>query len=299
LSLPAGCVVDAPEDRETEELIADVAAGSIAFTVADSNIAAVEMTYRSNVQVTLALKQEQPIAYGARKENKALLAALDEFVKKRFRGLEYNVLKKEYFENKRIIESAHTDDVRVSGTISAYDSLMKQHSKEYGLDWRLMASQSYQESRFDPHAKSWVGAQGLFQVMPATGAEMGYDNLEEPDQGIHAGIQYVSQLIDEFDADLPFKQRVRFALASYNCGRGHVEDARRLATEMGLNPNKWFGNVEKAMLLLQQPKYAKKARHGYCRGEEPVKYVSEIQSRYDNYLTIVKDLGDGEKPKSE
>ncbi len=283
-------VKDAPEGEETEELIGDVASGKIAFTVADSNIAAVELTYRTDIQTTLVLKPGQPIAYGVRKENKELLAALNDFVKKRYRGLEYNVLKKQYFENKHVIDNAH-DATRVTGAISPYDGLLKKRSKEFGLDWRLMASQAYQESRFDPNAKSWVGAKGLFQVMPATGKEMGFEDLEDPDEGVHAGVEYMAHLIDGFDEDLPFKQRVRFALASYNAGKGHVEDARRLAEEMKLDPDRWFGNVEKTMLLLQKPQYARHARHGYCRGEEPVQYVSQIQSRYDNYLTVVKDLG--------
>jgi membrane-bound lytic murein transglycosylase F len=284
-------IVDAPEDKETEQLIGMVAKGEIPMTVADSNIAAVEMAYRTDVQTSLVLKAGQPIAYGVRKESKKLLEALNAFVKKSYRGLDYNVLKKQYFENKRNIESAHEKDTRATGALSPYDDIIKQRAKQYGLDWRLMASQAYQESRFDPEAKSWVGAQGLFQVMPATGKEMGFDDLKNPDQGAHAGVQYMSKLIDQFEKDLPFKQRVRFALAAYNAGKGHVDDARRLAADMGLNPEKWFGNVEKAMLLLAEPKYAKKARHGYCRGEEPVKYVSEIQSRYDNYLTVVKDFG--------
>jgi membrane-bound lytic murein transglycosylase F len=284
-------IVDAPEEKETEQLIAMVGRKEIPLTVADSNIANVELTYRSDVQTTLVLKADRKIAYGVRKENKALKEALDAFVKKNFKGLEYNVLKKQYFENKKNIDTAHASDTRATGALSIYDELIKQRSKEYGLDWRLMAAQAYQESRFDPEAKSWVGALGLFQVMPATGKEMGFVNLKDPDEGTHAGVKYMAKLIDQFEKDLPFKQRVRFALASYNAGRGHVEDARRLAKEQGLNPDKWFGNVEKAMLLLQEPKYSKKARHGYCRGEEPVKYVSEIQSRYDNYLTVVKDFG--------
>jgi membrane-bound lytic murein transglycosylase F len=83
---------------------------------------------------------------------------------------------------------------------------------------------------------------------------------------------------------------MRFALAAYNAGKGHVDDARRLAAELGLDPNKWFGHTEKAMLLLQESKFSKRARYGYVRGEEPVKYVSEIQSRYDNYTTIIPHL---------
>jgi membrane-bound lytic murein transglycosylase F len=284
-------IVPAPEDKETEQLIGMVGRGEIPMTLADSTIAAVELAYRSDVQATLKLKTETPIGYGARKDSKELLAALDAFVKKNYRGLEYNVLKKQYFENKRVIDTAHTADARATGHISPYDDIIKKRSQEYGLDWRLMASQAYQESRFDPQAKSWVGAKGLFQVMPATGKEMGFNDLENPEEGTHAGVKYMSRLIAQFEPDLPFKQRVRFALAAYNAGKGHVDDARRLAKDMNLNPDKWFGNVEKAMLLLQDPKVAKKARHGYCRGEEPVKYVSEIQSRYDNYLTVVKDLG--------
>jgi membrane-bound lytic murein transglycosylase F len=80
---------------------------------------------------------------------------------------------------------------------------------------------------------------------------------------------------------------VRFTLAAYNVGWGHVEDAQRLAAEQGLDATKWFGGVEKAMQLLQKPAYYRRARHGYCRGSEPVKYVSEIQTRYDHYVTLV------------
>ncbi len=284
-------VVDAPEDVETEELIARVGRGELPATVADSNIAAVELAYRSDVQLTLPLKTGGSIAYATRPTSTQLQDALNAFVKKRFRGLEYNVLKKQYFESKRVRAAAPEAELRAAGAVSEYDALLKERAREYGLDWRLLAAQAYQESRFDPKAKSWVGAQGLFQVMPATGRELGFTDLEDPGQGVHAGAQYMAQLIDSFDSKIPFKHRVRFALAAYNAGRGHVEDARQLAAEQGLDPNRWFGNVEKTMLLLQQPRYARRARHGYCRGEEPVKYVSEIQSRYDNWLSVVKDTG--------
>ncbi|MBI1948804.1 MAG: transporter substrate-binding domain-containing protein [Deltaproteobacteria bacterium] len=283
-------VVDAPEDQETEQLIAKVGDGTMPLTVADSTIAAVELAYRTDVQATLPLKTGAEIAFAVRPTSTALRGALDAFVKKRFRGLEYNVLKQRYFTERRA-SAGGTAAAPSSGSVSDYDALMKERARQYGLDWRLLAAQAYQESRFDPKAKSWVGAQGLFQVMPATGREMGFTDLEDPGQGVHAGAQYMAKLIDSFDSRIPFKQRVRFALAAYNAGRGHVEDARLLAAEQGLDPNRWFGNVEKTMLLLQQPKYARRARHGYCRGEEPVKYVSEIQSRYDNWLSVVKDTG--------
>jgi membrane-bound lytic murein transglycosylase F len=152
-----------------------------------------------------------------------------------------------------------------------------------------MAAQAYQESAFDPKAESWCGAQGLFQVMPQTGRKLGFNELRKPEDNIHAGIMYMGQLVDAWDPALPFKQRVRFALASYNAGAHHVQDARDLAVELGLDPNKWFGNVEKAMLLLEQNKYARNAKHGWVRGSEPVKYVSDIQSRYDNWTSVLPD----------
>ncbi len=289
----------APEDQETETLIARVAAGEIPLTVADNTIAAVELSWRNDIQTSLVVHSGNEIAIASRKEAAKLNDALAVFVKKhvskaddgKVKGsVDYNVLKRMYFEAKRKAEEAK-EDFKETGKISAYDELIRKHATNYGIDWRLMAAQAYQESHFDPAAKSWVGALGLFQVMPATGAEMGFHKLTEPEEGIHAGVRYMAQLIDSFDKDIPFKHRVRFALAAYNAGRGHVEDARRLAQEMGLNPNKWFKNVEVAMLRLQDHAVAKKMRHGYCRGEEPVKYVSEIQSRYDNYVTIVPDPG--------
>jgi membrane-bound lytic murein transglycosylase F len=123
--------------------------------------------------------------------------------------------------------------------------------------------------------------------MPATGRSLGFRHLEDPEEGTHAGVMYMQWLVGRFEPEIPFKHRLRFALASYNAGLGHVQDARRIAKEKGWNPNKWFGHVEKAMLLLERPEYYRRARHGYCRGSEPVKYVSEIQNRYASYVELV------------
>lgn len=281
-------IEDAPEDLETEQLIGKVGSGELPMTVADSTIAAVELAYRTDVQTSVKLVEQQPIAYGVRNGNPALLAALNAFVEKHYKELTYNVIRKNYFENMRAVTSGQVVEARVADQISPYDALLRRRSEEYGLDWRLMAAQAYQESRFDPQAKSWSGARGLFQVMTPTGLELGFTNLEDPEEGVHAGVKYMAKLIDQFESTLKFKQRVRFALASYNVGKGHVDDARRLAAEMGLDRDKWFGNVEKAMLRLQDPKVARKTKYGYCRGEEPVKYVSEIQTRYENYMKLVE-----------
>ncbi len=102
-------------------------------------------------------------------------------------------------------------------------------------------------------------------------------------------MKYLGWLRDRFDDKLPVEDRMWFILASYNAGYGHVFDARRLAAEMGWNDSRWFGNVSNAMLLLQKPKYAKRARYGYVRGEEPVAYVDQIHRRYKGYLAVMDD----------
>ncbi|MEM6533777.1 MAG: transporter substrate-binding domain-containing protein [Myxococcota bacterium] len=299
------------EDVETETLVARVAQGEYDFTVADTHILGVEKLVHDGIEGACALDVltdeelnlnaplawEAPgrpgdlgskeIAFALRPDSTVLLPRVNDFVREHFRGLEYNMLRNRYFGNQRRANEAKLERVGETGVLSDYDALIKKFSARYELDWRLMASLAYQESRFDPKAQSWVGAQGLFQVMPATGRELGFVDLKDPEQSTHAGIKYVSYLIGRFEAHLDFRQRVRFALASYNAGFGHVQDARRLARELGLNPDRWFKNVERAMLLLQQPRYYKRARYGYVRGQEPVNYVSQIQLRYDNYVKLL------------
>ncbi|GHH02950.1 transporter substrate-binding domain-containing protein [Comamonas sp. JC664] len=289
-------VAEEPEDQEISTLLDRLAAGEIAYTVTDSHILAAEQVFRDDVEAALTLPgQGEPagkdghygIAFAIRKENAQLREFLDAFVKKTYRGVEYNMTRRRYFEGRRnqpLPASLATGE----GSISPYDGLVQSYAARYGLDWRLMVAQMFQESRFDPKARSFVGAQGLFQVMPTTGKELGFVELEDPEQGIHAGVKYMHQMLGRIAPEIPFKQRLRFALASYNAGLGHVLDARRLATELGLDPNKWYGNVEKAMLLLEKPQYFRRARHGYVRGTEPVKYVSEIQTRYGNYVAVVQ-----------
>lgn len=278
-------VVPEDEELETEVLLERVSRGELPLTMADSNILEMETTYRDDLVSCFALGEPRDIAWAIRKDSPRLKAALDGFLKKEYRGVFYNMAVNRYFKNRKNMRETLATRPR-QGMLSPFDPPVKRYSAQYDLDWRLMTSQMYQESRFDPTAKSWVGALGLFQVMPQTARELGVGDVTVPELGIHAGIKYMHRLINEFEPDLKTKDRIRFALASYNVGKGHVLDARRLAAEQGLNPDKWFGNVEKAMLLLAQPKHARKARHGYCRGTEPVAYVSQIQTRYDAYSKI-------------
>ncbi|MCG8672577.1 MAG: transporter substrate-binding domain-containing protein [Pseudomonadales bacterium] len=269
----------------TEELIDAVAQGKYDFTLADSHLAQIETTYRSDIKVQLDLSEDRPIAFALRKDQTQFKSELDVFIKKQYRGLFYNVTFNKYFKNKKNILKNKKHRVEPNKPISPFDDIVKRHAQEHGYDWRLVTSQMFQESRFDPKAKSYAGAQGLMQVLPRTARQFGYEDLFDPEEGIEAGVVYFDWLRDRFPAELPLEEQMYFMLAAYNAGHGHVRDARRLAAQLGKDPNRWFGNVEEAMLLLSKPKYAKKARFGYVRGIEPVNYVKSIRQRYLSYLS--------------
>jgi membrane-bound lytic murein transglycosylase F len=152
-----------------------------------------------------------------------------------------------------------------------------------------MSAQAWRESQFNPKATSFVGAQGLFQVMPATGKELGFTKLYEPETGTHAGIKYMHWLLKRYEPSLPLNERVRFSLAAYNAGFGRVEDARRLAVLLNLDPDVWDDNVEKAMGLLARSKYARMVKGGFCRCQEPVDYVNIIENKYESFAQLVPE----------
>jgi len=281
----------APENMETEEILAQVASGEYDLTLADNHLLDIELTWRDDIQAALVLGEVRDNAWAMRNNNPLLISAVNKFIKKQYRSLFYNITYQKYFKNAHKIKKYrdHRIDLNPDGTLSPYDTLVKKYARKFNFDWRLIIAQMYQESRFNPKAKSWVGAQGLMQVMPRTAKEMGISNLSQPDSGIKAGVQYLDWVRDRFEAELSVKDRMWFTLAAYNAGQGHVKDARRLARQQGLNPDKWFDHVEKAMLLLSKKKFYRKARHGYVRGREPVNYVRDIRSRYQAYIRLASD----------
>jgi membrane-bound lytic murein transglycosylase F len=248
--------------------------------VADSNIVKRFQTYRQDVQGSLILSEVKPLAFSIRQDAPKLLAAVNAFVTKHRDSKSAGRLYKKYFEDEKRIRRVQPTVGK--GQISPYDDLIRKYARKYGLDWRLVAAQMFQESGFDPKAKSWAGARGLMQVMPRTAREMGFDpkDLYDPETSIAAGTLYMHRMIKLKSPNLPLDERYRFALASYNAGYGHVIDARKIARTQGKNRNRWFGSVEDAIVLLEKPEYWKKARHGYCRGSEPRTYVQNIERYY-------------------
>lgn len=291
-------IVEAPEDMEVDEMIAAVAEGEYEATVADSNQLDVELTWRDDIESVFALGDPLPIAWAVPPQAEELHAAADEFLGEQRGTSFFNTLKRKYFTDRRTVARQAREAVVGRGRLSPYDELFRTHSARADLDWRLVASQAYQESRFDPTARSWAGAIGLMQIMPRTARHMGVrGNLRDPAVSVAAGVSYMRWLMGRFETDLPFAERLLFALASYNAGRGHILDGRRLAREKGYDGDVWFGNVERVLPLLEKRSYARKARYGYCRCTEPVNYVDAIHERYLAYAEI-KELR-RERPGTE
>jgi membrane-bound lytic murein transglycosylase F len=278
----------AAEDTEVEELLARVGAGEIDATVADQHLLDLEQARDTPVREVITLEEEREHAVAMLAGNTQLLKAVNDFIKKNHRGLVYNVLYKKYFKNPRSIKRFTRERIAVErdGRLSPWDDVVRRYANEYGFDWRLLVAQMYQESRFDPKASSFAGAKGLMQVMPRTAESLGIKDLEQPETGILAGVKYLDWVRHRFSASLPVGERIWFSLAAYNAGVGHVQDARRLARQKGLDPDRWFDNTERTMLLLSKEKYASKARYGYVRGSEPVNYVRNIRERFLAYADV-------------
>lgn len=174
---------------------------------------------------------------------------------------------------------------RSGGIISDYDDLFKRYASTIpGWDWQLMAAQCYQESAFDPNAQSWVGAQGLMQLMPGTARQMQVVDPFDPVDNISGAARYLRLLAKELDFISNRDERINFMLASYNGGLGHIQDAMALCEKYGEDKYIW-ANVSQYVLLLQSPQYYRDnvVKHGYIRGEETVNYVQQIRNRRRRY----------------
>jgi membrane-bound lytic murein transglycosylase F len=288
----------APEDLDVEGIVARVASGEYDLTIADSHLLELELSQRRDVVAAFDLGEPDPHAWAVREQDRELLAAIDAFWAEEYRGPLYNVVYRRYFGSADRIRVFRRERAQPAGPgrFTEWDETVKRHAREYGLDWRLIMAVMYQESRFDPGAVSWAGARGLLQVMPRTAADLGFTELDRPEVGIHAGVRYLAWLRDQFDPTRYAEDRIWFALAAYNTGLGHVLDARRVARQLGWNDHRWFGHVERAMLLLSRPEYARHARHGYLSGGKPVAYVRGIRDRYGAYIHLTAQWERGPAP---
>ncbi len=286
-------IVEAPDSISSEKLIELVAKDSINYTVEDENIAKLMQFQYPIIDVSMALSLPQRIAWGVRKKSPLLLKEINSWLTELKKKPEYYVIYRKYFESRhsfrRRINSEYFS--QTGGSISVYDNLIKEYSDSLGWDWRLLASLIYQESQFHPEKTSWAGAKGLMQLMPATAKQFGAVNTANVHQNVKAGVKYLKWLTNYWKNEIPDStERIKFVMASYNIGHGHIEDARRLAKKYGANPNVWKDNVEQYLLKKSDPQFYSDpvVRNGYSRGTETVKYVREIFDRYEHYKQFIE-----------
>jgi len=285
-------IVEDFRELETEGIIQLLVDSVIDYTVVDEDIALVNARYHPVLDVKTAVSFPQQIAWGLRSNAPQLKESLDAWIVEMKKTNDYYAIYDKYFRSTAKSKKRRKSDLfsQTGENISPYDSLIKIGADSLGWNWQLLAAQISKESKFDPKAKSWVGACGLMQLMPRTGKEYGIRNLYDPAQNIRVGVLHLQWLQKKWQHITDSVERIKFVLASYNVGDGHVRDAVKLAKKYGAEPEIWEGNVARYLELKSQKKYYNDpvVTFGYCRGNEPVVYVKEILYRYNRYQQMTK-----------
>ncbi len=285
-------IVEIP-DYEVEQLIALVANGEIPYTVCDDNLARINLNFYDNIDIATAVSFPQKIAWAVRPTSSDLKDVVDNWLINFKKTNQYKRIYRKYFINKRSTHLVNSSFHSIKGgRVSAYDAIIKEESLKHNLDWRLVAALIYQESRFLPEVESWAGAIGLMQLMPKTAETFGVEKITSPQDNIQGGLKFLIWLDKRFqDIITDPDERLKFVLASYNVGPGHVEDAMRLAEKNNKNPHIWDDNVDYYLLNKSKPSFYNDpvVKFGYCRGEEPYHYVNDILERYTHYKNVIND----------
>ncbi len=273
------------------ELIQRVSRREIGYTIVDSDIAQMNLAYYDSINIGLRVGFAQHASWAVDKRDKWLADSINAWAASS-NAQEYSKQAlKHYFEMNR---GPKPDSVKVDtpavtppGAISPYDHVFKQYAQEMGWDWRMLAAIAFSESGFDPNATSWMGARGLMQVMPRTARSFGVSesDLANPEVSVRVASKILKELDGIMRSRTGAADRIKFVLAAYNAGSGHVTDAIALARKYELNPRVWSENVEQAMLWKMDPEYYNDSvcSNGYCRGTEPVDYVVKVLNCYENY----------------
>ncbi len=274
-----------------EQLIAMVAKGEIDYTVCDENTAKVNQIYYPNLDVETPVSFRQKIAWAVRPDSPQWLSYLNHWIINFRLSRTYRILYQKYFESPRSGTRFNSDyNSYTGGKLSRYDDVIRKVCREEGMDWRFVAAIISQESNFDAAAESWTGAYGLMQVLPESADMFRIQDYKSPEGNIRVGINLLKWLDDHFTEEVPDSlERIRFSLAAYNVGLGHVQDAQRLAEKYDRIPVVWKDNVDYFLRNKSIAKYYRDpvVRFGYCRGEESYYFVNNILDTYHHYCNII------------
>jgi membrane-bound lytic murein transglycosylase MltF len=286
---PPVVIQEVPGNLEDDDLLEMVNAGLISTTVVHDYLAEFWKKVFTNITVhrTVTVRTGASFAVPIRKGSPLLKAELDAFLAKHGLGTAFgNIVTKRYLASTTFVKGATSEADRKR--FLAMAEYFKKYSKQYELDYLLMAAQGYQESQLNQEVKSPVGAIGVMQVMPATGAELKVGDIRQTEANIHAGVKYMRFMQDVYFKDEPNMDslnKLLLSFASYNAGPGRIRQLRREAAKRGLDPNVWFGNVEQIA--------------SERIGRETVTYVSNIYKYYVAYKLMTEEHARREAAKAK
>ncbi len=278
-------------DKETEDLLQLVWEGLLEISIADSNIVAVNRQYFPELQVAFDLDKPQSLAWAfPQSEDKSLYNAAVKFLEKARASGELAQLIDRYYG-----PASHSNfinlsvfKVRVRSRLPQYQMLYEKAGKNYDLDWRLLAAIGYQESFWDPTATSPTGVRGIMMLTQETADQLGIKDRLDPAESIDGGARYIQGLIARMPPGVTEPDRTWMALAAYNVGINHLEDARILTQKQGRDPNKW-NDVKNYLPWLADEKWYSKTKNGYARGFEAVAFVNDVRTYYDILVKLDED----------
>ena len=278
-------------EKDADRLLYEVWQGLLDLTVTDSNIIAVARQHYPHLNIGFPLPNTEQLAWAFPPSNDTTVyniavAYLDELKE----NGELQHLVERYYGTTESFNYINVSQFRkrVDTVLPQYESLFKEAEAITGIDWRLLAAQAYQESQWDPHAISPTGVRGIMQLTQITARELNIENRRDPRASILGGGRYLYKLTKRIDPDIPEPDRTWFALAAYNIGYGHFQDARKLARLSGKDPDKWV-EVKEFLPLLEQADWHKRTRHGHARGGEAVAYVVRIRTFYDVLVKMASE----------
>ena len=274
---PAVVIKEAPEALEDDDILEMVNAGLVELTIVDDFMAEFWQKVFTRVKplTNVAVRTGGEIAVGVRKNNPQMLRAVNMWIQKYGPRTAFgNMMERRYLENVAYVKDAAAEKERAK--LRQLVKFFEVYGDKYDVDYLLMAAQGYQESRLDQNVKSHVGAIGVMQVMPATGKELAVGDITKMEPNIHAGVKYFRFMMDTFYKNEPMDRLNKglMTLASYNAGPGRIRQLRAETARRGLNPNVWFGNVERVT--------SEKV------GRETVQYVSNIYKYYVAYRLVME-----------
>jgi membrane-bound lytic murein transglycosylase F len=264
-------------------VLSRVESGEFRYAIISSNVLEMNQVFYPMVKEAFAIEKPVKLAwFFPAAQDKSLADSAERFLKKlRSNGTLAQISERFYGHLDRLnYVGARTFMHHVENRLPKYEPLFREYAREFNIDWRLLAAMGYQESHWRPNAVSPTGVRGLMMLTRNTASHIGINNRLDAEESIQGGAKYFRIVHEKIPERIPEPDRSWFALASYNVGFGHLEDARRLTETAGKDPDRWM-DVKEFLPLLTQKEWYTKTRFGYARGNEPVIYVQNIRRYYD------------------